>query len=91
MVKASTIGVYLEGPWPQQIACSSLAGTWLACVDCLSVVSNIACVKRFSTNNPSIIEVSGSLDSYLVLAADAAFEDSHHLLSTCHHHLTLEP
>ena len=56
-----------------------------------SMVLNIACAKRFGTDNPSITEVSGTLDSYLVLAANTAFEHSHHLNSTCHHCLTLKP
>ena len=68
-----------------------LAVTWLAHVDCFFCASNIACAKRFGTNNLSIPEISGTLDSYPVLAANAAPEHSHHLLPAYQHCLTLEP
>ena len=54
------------------------------------VISIIASMKRFSTD-PCITDISEALDSYPVLAANAALERSHHLLPTCHHHLRLEP
>ena len=54
------------------------------------VISIIASMKRFSTD-PCITDISEALDSYPVLAANAALERSCHLLPTCRHHLRLEP
>ena len=82
----------LKGLDHRRLHVPSLVVTWLECVDCFSVmVLTIACAKRSSTNNPSIIEVSGALYSYPVHAASKALEWSHHLFPTWHHRLTLKP
>ena len=54
------------------------------------VISIIASMKRFSTD-PCITDISEALDSYPVLAANAALQCTRHLLPTCRHHLRFEP